>query len=147
MSTLRELVGKPVVSRRSAETLGTLNGAVLDPSQHRIVAWQVGKGRKARLIDHIRVTGIADALIVDDDASARKATTRAERGTIKGSHTILGHRVLSDAGDNLGTVEDLAVDLSSGIVTDVRTSITEAAGEAIRGFGDFALVLGGPPRT
>lgn len=147
MTTLRELVGKPVVSRRSAETLGPLNGAVLDPSQHRIVAWQVGKRRKARLIDHIRVVGIADALIVDDDASARKPATPAERGTIKGSHAILGHRVLSDAGDDLGTIEDVAIDVSSGIVTDVRTSITQARGEAIRGFGDFALVIGGPPPT
>jgi uncharacterized protein YrrD len=147
MTTLKELVGRPVVSRHSAETLGRLNGAVLDPSQHRIVAWQVGKGRKGLLIDHIRVLGIADALMVDDDSSARKPATPAERGTVKGSHAILGHRVLSDAGDDLGTVEDIALDVGSGIVTDLRTSVTEATGESIRGFGAFALVLGGPPRT
>ncbi len=145
MSSLRELIGKPVVSRASAETIGPLTGALLDASRAGIVAWQIGKGRKARLVDHAHVVGIGEAAVmIDEEASLRQPSTGAEKAAAKGGLDLLGHRALSDAGDDLGTVEDADVDVDAGTVVAVRTELTEAAGSAMRGFGTYALVLGGP---
>ena len=40
----------------NVENLGTLQGAVIDVPSRSIVAWQVGKGRRARLVDYAHIT-------------------------------------------------------------------------------------------
>lgn len=148
MSSLRDLLGKPVVARSSAESLGALSGAVLDAPSVSVVAWQVGKGRKARLVDHGHVVGIGEAAVmVDEEASLREPSSEREKATVKGDLAVLGHRALTDAGDDLGGVEDLDVDLDAGAVLRVRTELTEMPGSSMRGFGSYALVLGGPPAS
>ncbi len=46
MSSLVALIGLPVVSRATAETVGSLVAPVVDVNSRSVVAWQVGKGRQ-----------------------------------------------------------------------------------------------------
>ena len=61
MTSLLSLIGRPAVSRSSAQDLGQLHDAVIDVPNRRILAWQLGKGRKAQVVEHTHIAGIARA--------------------------------------------------------------------------------------
>jgi len=142
MSSLSALIGLPVVSRTTAEDLGALTSAVIDIDARQVVAWQVGRGRRSAVVDHAHLSGIGQAAaVLDDEASLREAGTPDEIDTVKGNRILIGARVLSDAGDVIGTVEDAEVDPDSGAISAIRTSGEDVAAARLRGFGSYALVV------
>ena len=142
MTSLSGLLGLPVVSKTTAEKVGALTAAVVDIDRRQVVAWQVGKGRKAAVVDQRHLSGIGQAAaVVDDESSLREAATPEETETVKGNRILIGARVLSDAGDVIGTVEDAEVDAESGVITAIRTSGPDVAAARLRGFGSYALVV------
>jgi uncharacterized protein YrrD len=142
VSSLVALIGLPVVSRTTAETVGTLIAPVLDVNARRVVAWQVVKGRHPLVVENEHLAGIGQAAaMLDEEASLREASEPEEVETVKGSHILLGARVLTDAGDVLGTIEDAEVDSDSGAVAFVRTSGGDVSADRLRGFGSYALVV------
>ena len=145
MTSLRKLLDRPVVDRANAKTLGEGTGMTIDVAFGGVRSWQIGKGRKARFVDHAHVVGVGDAaMLIDDAANLRPPEDDHEHATVKGKLTALGHRALSDAGDDLGTISDVDVDLATGYIRKITTPIFESGGGQIRGFGAYALVLGGP---
>lgn len=142
MTSLRSLIGRDVVSRSSAETIGRLHDVIVDVPSRRVVAWQVGKGRKAKLVSHQHVTGIGDAaVVVDDEASLRAATGPLERATIQGHRRLLDARVLTEDGDEQGSVTDVEIDTASGALATITTSSATIGSERILGLGSYALVV------
>lgn len=142
MSSLNALIGLPVVSRVSAETVGHLIAPVLDVPSRRVVAWQVVKGRHPLVAENATLAGIGQAAaMLDEHGTLREPTSAEELATVHGHHILLGARVLTDAGDVLGTVEDAEVDPQSGEVAFVRTSNGDVDSERLRGFGSYALVV------
>ena len=142
MSSLVALIGLPVVSRTSAETVGALVAPVIDVNARRVVAWQVVKGRRPIVVENANLAGIGQAAaMLDEEASMREPASPEEVETVKGNHILLGARVLTDAGDVLGTVEDAEVDSDSGEIAFVRTSNGDVSAERLRGFGSYALVV------
>lgn len=53
----------------------------------------------------------------------------------------MGNRVLSTAGDELGTVTDVEFDGGSGSVTRLLLVENEIAGVRLRGIGSYAVVV------
>ncbi len=142
MSSLNALIGLPVVSRATAETVGNLIAPVLDVNSRRIVAWQVVKGRHPMVVENDALAGIGQAAaMLDEQGDLREPGAAEEMATVQGNHILLGARVLTDAGDVLGTVEDAEVDPDSGAVAFVRTSNGDVDSERLRGFGSYALVV------
>ena len=142
MSSLVALVGLPVVSRTTAETVGSLVAPVLDIDSRRVVAWQVVKGRHPLVVENESLTGIGQAAaMLNEESSMREAAAPEEVETVKGNHILLGARVITDAGDVLGTVEDAEVDSDSGQVAFVRTTNGDVDADRLRGFGSYALVV------
>lgn len=142
MSSLNALIGLPVVSRATAETVGTLIAPVLDVNNHRIVAWQVAKGRHPMVVENAALAGIGQAAaMLGEQSTLREPGAGEEVATVQGNHILLGARVLTDAGDVLGTVEDAEVDPDSGEVAFVRTTNGDVDAERLRGFGSYALVV------
>lgn len=145
MTALSTLIGAKVVSRASAEELGTIQGAVVDVPGRAIAAWQVGKGRRAQLIEHAHLTGIGSAaVVVDDEANLRDAVTAEETATVKGNRPLIGHTALSDAGDILGDVQDAEVDTDTGALLSVTTPAGPYSADQLRGLGSYALVIAEP---
>ena len=143
LTSLRSAMGKQVVSRATAETLGQIRGAVIDVASHSVASWQVDRGRKATLIDHAHVTGLGEAaLVIDHEDNLRMATTPEEVSTVKGHTVILGALVLSTSGDKLGEVVDIDVDPVTAELKAVRLGETSIDAASIRGFGSYALVVG-----
>ncbi|MGI8879322.1 MAG: PRC-barrel domain-containing protein [Jatrophihabitans sp.] len=143
MSSLAETIGRSVVSRATAENLGPLTGAVLDVPSRTLVAWQVGKGRKATVLSTAAVGGIGDAaLVVDEESSVRDAESPSEIATVKGNRALLGARVLTDAGEEIGPLEDVEFDSANGTVQSVRVPGGVIEAGRLRGLGGYALVVG-----
>ncbi len=142
MSSLAQIMGRSVVSRATAENLGPITGAVLDVPSRRLVAWQLGKGRKATVLGHEAVGGIGDAaLVVDQESSSREPAAPAEIATVKGKRPLLGARVLTDAGEEIGPLEDVEFDPATGEVHAVQVPGGEIAASRLRGLGGYALVV------
>jgi len=88
---LREAIGRAVVARDTAETVGQVRGAVVDVGARRIAAVQVGKGHKAQLVDWDAITGVGpDAVVIAGDASLRSGRGEREERIVKGDIALLG---------------------------------------------------------
>ncbi|MFN2606641.1 MAG: PRC-barrel domain-containing protein [Acidimicrobiales bacterium] len=146
MIRLRDAVGRSVVARDTAETLGSLHGAVVDAPSRRVLALQVGKGHKARLADWAAVTGLGpDAVVVESEGRLREAATEREQRVLKGDVALLGGRVLTDRGDVLGTLDDVEVDEATGDVLALVAGGTTVAADGLRSIGGYAVVVAAPP--
>ncbi len=141
MTSLHSLLGMKVVARDTAERVGEIHGVVVDIHRGTVLAWQVGKGRKARVIDHAHVTGIADAAVIDAEDSLREPADGLETDTLKGRGALLGSLVLTDAGVELGSVDDVEVDTDSGALGVVSTGGAAVEPSRLLGLGSYALVV------
>jgi sporulation protein YlmC with PRC-barrel domain len=141
MTSLTSLLGTQVVSRASAEHLGDLHGVIVDVSLGTVTAWQVGKGRKARLVDQAHVTGIGDAVVIDTEDSLREPTEGVEEQTVKGHGALLGALVLGDDGTEHGTVDDVEIDTQTAAIGVVTTADGPVEPQRLRGLGTYALVV------
>ncbi|HWC12944.1 MAG TPA: hypothetical protein VG455_17190, partial [Acidimicrobiales bacterium] len=94
MTGLRAALGRRVVARDTAETVGEVQGAVVDVPTLRLVAIQVGKGRKARVVDWSSLSGVGpDAVVVRTESALRPPAGEREEGFVKGGLPLLGARV------------------------------------------------------
>ena len=149
MIRLREALGRSVVARDTAETIGEVGGAVVDPPSGRILAVQVGKGGKSRLADWAVVSGVGpDAVVVESEGSLRDPHGEWEPRVVKGDVPLLGARVLSARGDELGTLDDVEFDESTGRLLTLVAGGQPIAATRLRSIGSWAVVVsadGGDP--
>lgn len=146
MIRLRDAMGRTVMARDTAEAVGQLHGAVVDAAARRVLAFQVGKGHKARLVDWPAITGVGpDAVVVDTEASLRAANGEREERVLKGDLPLLGHRVLSDSGDVLGALDDIELDEASGEVLALVAGGETIAASQLRSLGAYAVVVASEP--
>lgn len=141
MTSLKALMGTKVVSRDSAEHIGDIHGVVVDVVAGTVLAWQVGKGRKARLVDHAHVTGIGDAVVIDNETSLREPADEREQQTLKGHGAILGSLVLGDDGTEHGEVDDVEIDAEAGTLGVLTAGDGAVEPKRLRGLGSYALVV------
>lgn len=143
MIRLAEAVGRPVVSRASAEGIGELRHVVIDVPSVRVAALHVtGRRKRARLVDWSAVTGFGpDAIVVDREESVREPAEGYERGLASGDIAVLGALALSERGDALGSVDDLELDESSGAVEAVVVGETRIPASRLRAIGPYCVVL------
>ena len=138
---LTDTLGEHAVSKASAESLGAVDGVVIDAAGHRITAVQLGKGRKARVVPWESISGIGSAaLIVDDDESARAPDEREQRFT-GGDVGLIGSLVLSDRGNARGKVVDLEYEEDTGRLVSIRTESETVAADRLRAIGTYAWVV------
>lgn len=140
MRQLSQVAGAKVMSRSSAERVGRVERLVLDIATRRVVAVQVGRDR---LVDWTAVTGMGDAaVVVDDEERVRPPADDRERRALAGDLDIVRKRVLSDAGNELGTVADVELDESSGAIEAVVTTEGRIPAELLGALGSYCLVVG-----
>ena len=138
---LTTTLGENVVSKASAETVGSVEGVVIDAQARTVVALQVGKGRKARVVPWTSVNGVGTAaVVVDDDASVREPTDDEDR-YVGGSVKVIGGLVLSDRGNAHGDIVDVEYDEDTGGVISIRTRTATIAADRLRSIGSYAWVV------
>jgi uncharacterized protein YrrD len=143
MSSLRQALGSPIVSTQSAERIGTADGFVVDVSAPRIRSVHLGgtKG-SARFVAWERISSFGDdAIMVEAGDVAGEVADPAEERVAHGDGDILDKRVLTSAGDELGTVEDVEFDASSGTIETLTAGGASIDGKRLLGVGAYAVVI------
>jgi sporulation protein YlmC with PRC-barrel domain len=135
-----EASGRKVVSTSTAETVGHVDRFVVDPKTRTVIAVEVKKADGDTLLwadifafgaDAVTVTG-ADRI---GDASPEVAALSDK------DHRILGKRVLSTVGDELGSVDDVDFEPESGRVLALIATGQQIAGTRLVGVGSYAVVV------
>lgn len=137
--------GRRVVSRTSAEELGKLRHLVVDTKRSRITSLVVGKGRKALVVDWDHVSGFGpDAVMVANEDVLHPPRDDRERAAADGMLELVGMRVLSDLGNDLGTISDVVFDPVTGVIETLVVGDREVPAASLLGVGSFAAIVQAP---
>jgi sporulation protein YlmC with PRC-barrel domain len=135
-------VGRKVVSRTSAEELGDLAHIVVDVEGRRVASLVVGKGRKALVVGWDQVSGFGpDAVMLADDDALHPPRDDDERAAADGALELVGKRVLSEMGNDLGTLDDIVFDPATGALEALVLGEREEPATSLLGAGSFAVVV------
>jgi uncharacterized protein YrrD len=140
--SFRHAAGRKVVSRTSAQELGTLNHLLVDDQQRQVASIVMGRGKKAQLIDWAHVTGFGpDAVMVADDSSLRSPANDREDAASEGKLELVGKRTLSELGNELGQIDDVTFDADSGALEELVIGERRVPAGSLLGSGSYAAVL------
>ena len=136
-----EAAGRQVVSTSTAETVGQVDDFVVDPRRRAVVALSLKKtnGGDTLLWTDIAAFG-SDAVTVSnadkivDAAPAIIALSGKE-------HRLVGKRVLTAGGDDIGTVDDVEFDADTGAITSLLLPSGDVSGARLIGVGTYAVVV------
>jgi sporulation protein YlmC with PRC-barrel domain len=133
--------GRQVVSTSSAATVGKIDDFVVDPRRRAVVAVTLKKADAGRTLAWSNITAFgADAVTVSGGDVLTEPTP--EIAALSGKdHRLLGKRVLSTGGDDLGKVDDVEFDPGTGTITALLLPSGEVAGGRLVGVGSYAVVV------
>lgn len=141
MMLLSQVLGHPVISAEDARPAGEVAGLGIDPRTRRITELYLRGTKSGDTVPWTRVRGMGpDAVIIDTGAD----TAGAGHG---GSHDrahrrLLGKRVLTEYGEDIGTLSEVTFDPDTGSVVDLYIGREQVPGSRLLGLGPYALVLG-----
>jgi uncharacterized protein YrrD len=140
--SFRQAIGRKVVSRASANELGSVGQLLVDAQQRRIVAVVIGRGKKAHLVEWEQLSGFGpDAVMVVDEGARRLPADDRERDGVDGKLDLLGKRALSERGNELGKIDDVTFDTDTGALEDLVIGDRRVPAGALLGSGSYAAVL------
>lgn len=142
MMLLSQVLGHPVIGADDARPAGEVDGLGIDPRTRRITELYLrGAGSGGDSVSWAQVRGMGpDAVIIDTTAAATDAV-------LGGSHSrahkrLLGKRVLTEYGEDIGTLTEVTFDPDTGSVGDLYIGREQVPGSRLVGLGAYALVLG-----
>jgi uncharacterized protein YrrD len=140
--SVRSAIGRKVVSRDSAQGLGAVTHLLVDDRQQRIASVVIGKGKKAKFVDWAQLSGFGpDAVMVADDSALRAAANDRERDAADGRLELVGKRVLSELGNELGSIDDVLFDPDSGGLEEFTVGDRRIRADSLLGSGSYAAVV------
>ncbi|HEX6254970.1 MAG TPA: PRC-barrel domain-containing protein [Euzebyales bacterium] len=133
----------PVYTRDAADEIGHVIRYVIMPGAHHVAAVHVaGRKRRAQLVDWSSIVGFGpDAVVVDSADSLRPAAGDHEQRVVAGDLDLLGRRVLTDGGYEIGELADVDFDESSGVLELIRTTHTAVGGDGLLAIGPYAVIV------
>ena len=135
--------GRKVVSTSTAETVGKVDGFVVDPVTRSVVALEIKKADTGDVLHWRDIAGFGeDAVTVSGPDRIVDASPEVE--ALQGKdHELKGKRVLTTAGLELGKVKDVEFDAQTGAVALITLKGHEIPGSALAGVGSYAVVVQG----
>lgn len=134
-----------VVNTATATRVARVEGFVVRPGPARVALLRLGKVSGAGTLlawDDLQGFG-PDAVTVADDAALRPPRDALEQRAEDKELEVVGKRVLTERGTDLGTVTDVDFDPVTGAVTTLLTTAEAIAGERLIGLGSYAVVISG----
>ncbi len=136
---------RDVVNTATATRVARVDGLVVLPGPARVALLRLGKVSGAgTLVSWGDLQGFGpDAVTVATDAVIRPARDDVERRAENNDLDILGKRVLTERGTELGTVTDVDFDPETGALTSLITKTETIPGQRLIGLGNYAVVVSG----
>lgn len=119
--------GLLVITRDTGKKLGKVEDLVLDPQGSRVLGILVDEAgwfKEAKVVawPSFRVIGL-DAVIIDDEASVKKASEVPEMSEVlEAGNVLIGARVSTTDGRELGKIEEFYFDPATGVVKGFELS-------------------------
>ena len=136
-----EATGRKVVSIATAQSVGRIDEFAVDPATHTIRALVLGKASGGHVLrwDAIAAFG-ADAVTVTGADVTDEGDEQIEALSGK-HHRMLGKRVLTTRGDDLGSLADVEFDAGTGEILALHLKDHTVEGGHLRGVGSYAVVV------
>ncbi len=136
-----DCAGRRVLDTSDATTAGKVAALLVDPGTQRVVAVTVKRKGDADVLRWPALTSFGpDAVTVAGPDAFSRSDERLDALASKAG-ALLGKRVLTDAGDEAGKVQDVDFDPEDGTVLTLLTSAGDVAGSRLRGVGSYAVVV------
>lgn len=141
--TFRNVEGRKVIASGTAESIGSVKGFVLDAAGRTIESIHVdGHGKRAGILAWPTVQAFgADAVMAAAGVEPATIDNDHQKAAVKGVVSMLGSRVLTVDGREIGTVDDVEFDTGSGAVVRVTTDHGPIDAHRLRSLGSYALVV------
>lgn len=134
--------GRKVVAMDTASTVGVLDGLVIDAELGRVVALRLRKTHlRATMLPWADVHRFGEDAVTVVDAARIVEPDRDLAELASKSAAVLGKRVLSTAGIDLGRAADVDVDPATGEVLALVMPDGEVSGRRLLGAGPYAVVV------
>jgi uncharacterized protein YrrD len=132
-----------VVNTTTATRVARVDSFVVVPGPARVALLRLGKLSGAgTLLAWEDVQGFGpDAVTVSTDAVIRPARDALEQRAEDNDLEVIGKRVLTERGMELGPVTDVDFDPETGAVTSLITKTEAIVGQRLIGLGGYAVVV------
>lgn len=137
-----EATGRTVLSTSAAETIATVSDFLVDPLTAQVVAIRLKKTHGAGDTLHWAdlISFGADNVIVSSPDVFGKATGAAASLDPKTAE-LVGKRVLTDAGTEIGVVTDVDFDPASGALLSLLSTDEPIHADRLIGCGSYAVIV------
>lgn len=140
-----DLSGHKLVDTSSANKVGKVDGLLLDPTSRQVVALEFKKTDDGSVVAWGDLVAVgADAVTIAATSSIVAPAGRLAELASKDAG-VLKKRVLTDAGEDLGSVHDIDFDPTSGallaLLVGVKKDVRAIAGSRLIGIGSYAVVV------
>ncbi len=143
MTSFSDANGRKVVSTSTAETVGKIDGFVVDPVTRSVIALEIKKADTGDVLLWHDIEGFGDDAVTVTGADKIVDAT-PEVDALQGKdHELKGKRVLTTSGLELGKVKDVDFDAQTGAITLITLKGHEIPGSALAGVGSYAVVIQG----
>lgn len=143
IETFKQVDGRRVIASDSAESIGTVKGFVLDAAGRQIESVHIdGRGKNAHLVAWSTLSSFgADAVMVPSEADRTTVDDGHQKAAVKGNVAMVGSRVLTSDGLEVGVVDDVDFDTETGAIVRVITDHGPIEASRVRSLGSYALVV------
>ncbi|MBA3744211.1 PRC-barrel domain-containing protein [Sporichthya sp.] len=134
---------RPVVATGSAETVGRVDGFLIEAEAARITGLRIEVDGSSTVLPWDKVGAFGpDAITVTDASVLREPADLAEQRRIDPELDPIGKPAIEETGNNLGTVSDVDFDPATGALRAVITDVYELPADRLLGLGTYAMVFG-----
>jgi sporulation protein YlmC with PRC-barrel domain len=131
-----------VVSASSAETVGKVSRFVVDPRTRAVVALELKKTESGDVLRWSDITGFGDDAVTVSSADRIGEADEEVAALADKRHRVLGKRVLTSGGDELGKLDDVDFDRQTGALGALVVSHgPQVAADRLLGIGSYAVVV------
>lgn len=121
-----EVIGLPAISFDNGKNLGIVKDIIFCPKNKEIKAFLLERRNyefHKRLVLYRDTVNLGrDALIVRSDSALKRLNDIESSGEIKDKGEVLGLKVYTKSGEDLGTVKDVLIDYKNGLIEGVEVS-------------------------
>jgi uncharacterized protein YrrD len=137
-----EVGHRPIVSIDSASTVAEVDGFLVDPVAKRVGGLQLRKSKGGAFVawEDLHAFG-AEAVTIDSVGLLREPNDEEKASAAKGAFGLIGGRVLTTGGRDLGTVSDVEFDPESGRLVTIVLAGEGVGGERLVAIGFYAVVV------